>query len=582
VELLDENGRQLDSYGMRIGLRTLRLDTGQDEWGENFRFYINGIPIFAKGSNWIPSDSFVQRTTREDLGFYIQSAKRANMNMLRVWGGGYYESDAFYDWCDEYGILVWQDFAFACVSYPLYYADFVENVRQEVTDNVLRLRHRACLALWCGNNEIQMGSDLLGKYKDPNHISLEAEFFHHTLRGWVEALDADTPYWPGSPNSGTPEQKTNDLDRGDTHLYQVWHGMRRLEAFRELPTRFCSEFGMESFPSMRAIRSFTDEKDPTVFSPVMKAHQKSGSGNEKILFYILSKYRNPARFADFVYLSQLIQSETVRMATEQWRRQMGRCNGALYWQYNDCWPTASWASIDYSRQYKAIQYRARYFNSMLCVSADMQMCHADIYIINEYPTARRCLLHWRLVRLAGGDIARGDLQVLAPPCCAENVFRLDFARHLNGVARKNAALLLNLEAEEETRSEQNNLLVADRTARLLPPGLCAKMTLKAGRDAWMGRIELEAKCYARYVYVEIDGVTEPLSDNFFDIEGGGTKTIAFEAPRELAKTELRKGLRMRSLFDVQPEGSRLNDKLLQLAMFLKKQNLISYFVFRNM
>jgi beta-mannosidase len=291
-----------DSCKRKIGLRTITLDTSSDEWGNQFRFLINDVPIFAKGANWIPSDVFITRTTYEDLDFYISAAKHANMNMLRVWGGGMYESDMFYELCDQYGILVWQDFIFACAAYPFFDETFLQNVHTEVIDNVRRLRHHASLALWCGNNETEMISILWRRKKEiyvPNR-----DFYHYTLSEWVKAEDPETDYWPGSPSSGDPDTKHHNMKegttRGDSHLWQIWHGMQPIEDFRKYPTRFCSEFGMESMPSELAIRSFTDEKNINEFSPDMQSHQKSVGGNEKILFYLLAKYRTPAKFTDFV------------------------------------------------------------------------------------------------------------------------------------------------------------------------------------------------------------------------------------------------------------------------------------------
>ncbi|GHU17685.1 hypothetical protein FACS1894163_08890 [Spirochaetia bacterium] len=294
-----KSGAELDRAEKSIGLRTITLDTTPDKWGAQFRFVVNGVPVFARGADWIPSDTFVTRTSEDDLRFYIESAHRANMNMLRVWGGGHYESDTFYELCDQYGIMVWQDFCFACASYPFGDSAFTENVHQEVIDNVKRLRHRASLALWCGNNENEILS-LLWKKKKALFKS-NNDFYYETLRTWVAALDGTTAYWPGSPSSNSLSIGANDLRYGDAHLWQVWHGLLPIEAFRKLPARFCSEFGLESFPSMRAVRTYTDKTEPDIKEPVMMAHQKSAGGNQKILFYLLTKYREPKKFVDMVY-----------------------------------------------------------------------------------------------------------------------------------------------------------------------------------------------------------------------------------------------------------------------------------------
>lgn len=576
IELLEEkeHNAAVDLWTRKIGLRTIRLDTLADKWGRNFRFLVNGIPIFAKGADWIPSDSFVTRTTREDLDFYIQSARNANMNMLRVWGGGYYESDMFYDLCDQYGILVWQDFAFACAAYPLKDPDFLDNVKKEVVDNVRRLRHHASLALWCGNNEIKIMGMMFKKKTTRN---LHDEFFYETLKAWVAKEDRQTPYWQSSPSSCEPQTKANALDEGDTHLWQVWHGMQPLESFRKYPTRFCSEFGVESMPSMTAIRSFTDLENPTLFDPVMQAHQKSVGGNEKMLFYILSKYRNPATLQDLIYLSQLIQSETVRMATEFWRRNSGRCNGAIYWQYNDCWPVASWAGIDYLKQYKAVQYRARHFNQMLCVSAEMHSNRAEIYIINDYPDLFTGCLRWRLVDFAGNDINSKTISVSVEKNSSVKVEVVKLTTALAGREKSEAALIIELlDITGNIVSSQSNLLVPDKEALLKKPVLKTDFSKKDDTV----RLSISTDTYTRFTFVEIDGLSTPLSDNFFDIEAGQTKILTFDLPTGKSIEDLKKGLHITSMTDVKTKGSLLDDKLIRLKISLSKHNIAFWFVFK--
>ncbi len=564
----------LDQWEKNIGLRTLKLDTSPDEWGSNFRFLVNDVPIFAKGADWIPTDSFVTRTSAEDLEFYINSACEANMNMLRVWGGGYYESDIFYDLCDKYGILVWQDFGFACMPYPFYDEEFLNNIRQEVTDNVRRLRHHPSLALWSGNNEIELISGLWKKKKELYRSG--QDFFYKILPEWVAKEDEVTPYWPGSPSSGSLSCKPNDLNRGDTHLWQVWHGMMPIEAFRKYPTRFCSEFGMESLPSLRTVGSFTDDSDIGIFSPVMLAHQKSGGGNQKMLFYILAKYRNPATFKDFIYLSQLIQAETVRYATEQWRRNMGRCNGALYWQYNDCWPVASWAGIDYGKQYKAVQYRAKHFNRMCCVSADVYSRRADIYVINEYPYEFKGSLKWELTDFYGNVVSSGEEAAAAGAGEARKIISLRYKTILDRHKKKNVVLVLYLEDDREVLSKQTCLLVSDKKAALIKPDITT--SLKVRRD--LAELTLKTNVFARYVLVEIDGITAPLTDNYFDIEGGKSYGIAFQVPDSMDAEAVERGMQIRSFIDVQVKGNVFQDKLLRLAMRFHKQNFLTWLMFK--
>lgn len=567
VEIL-ENERSnlpLDRWVRKIGLRTIRLDTSSDRWGRNFCFVVNDVPIFAKGGDWVPSDSFVTRTTRKDLDFYIRSAHDANMNMLRVWGGGYYESDAFYDLCDQYGILVWQDCAFACMEYPLNDQAFLQNIKAEITDQVRRLRHRASLALWCGNNEIKIISMLFKKAKR----ALHDEFFYNTLGEWIQEEDRLTPYWASSPSSQHMTTKANSLKEGDTHLWQVWHGMQPLESFRNFPTRFCSEFGVESLPSMLAIRSFTDLENPGLFDPVIQAHQKSAGGNEKMLYYILSKYRHPASLEDFIYLSQLIQSETVRMATEFWRRNSERCHGAIYWQYNDCWPVASWAGIDYLQQFKALQYRARHFNAMVCVSAEMHTKHADIYGINDRKEAFAGSLHWRIVNFGGKEIAGEVLPINIDKNKSQKLVSIDYKEFLGQIPKASVALVLELrDLKEEIISSQHNLLVADKEATLQKPTFTASIAQQGDT----GILSLSASHYSRYTWLQLEGINTPLSDNYFDLEAGQTATITFTIPEGMKAEDI--SVRIMDLTSVWTQGTLARDKWLRLKMRLKPQNLI--------
>jgi len=563
----------LNTLTRKIGLRTIRLDNYPDQWGRNFRFVVNDVPIFAKGGNWIPSDSFVTRTTREDLDFYIKSARNANMNMLRVWGGGYYESDTFYELCDEYGILIWQDLTYACAEYPLSDPDFLDNVKLEVIDNVRRLRHHASLALWCGNNEIKLMSMSFKKPRQKSHD----DFFYNTLKEWVAAEDDQTPYWSSSPSSSAPEIKANSLNDGDTHLWHVWHGLQPLESFRNYPTRFCSEFGVESLPNMQTIRSFTDAEKPTIFDPVMQLHQKSVGGNEKMLFYVLSKYRNPSTLKSFIYLSQLIQSETVRMATEFWRRNSGRCNGAIYWQYNDCWPVASWAGIDYQKQFKAVQYRARHFNKMVCVSAEMHKNDADVSVINDLPSGFSGTLRWRLVDFSGNIINTQSQDVNIDKNRAVKIETIDFKQHLGVFNKQDAALILELlDASGKVISTQSNLLVADKEASLQKPNFKTGLSV----DGEKASLSIQADTFTRFAYVEIEGVHTPLSDNFIDIEGGKTINLTFTMPKGVNVSDLQDKVNILSMADVDYTGTLLQDKLWRLKTRFTKNNLFFWFVFK--
>lgn len=571
-------GRETDRLRRQIGLRTVELDTGPDAHGRRFRFIVNGVPIFAKGANWIPPDSFITRATRETVDFYVETAKRANMNMLRVWGGGMYENDDFYDACDRNGILVWQDFLFACNPYPFYDEDFLANVRAEVEDNVRRLRHRASLALWCGNNETE-AFVMIWKNR-PKIFKSNPDFYHNILRRWVAEADGVTAYWPGSPSSGSIDERPQNMKegqiRGDAHLWQIWHGMRPIEAFRTFPTRFCSEYGMESMPSMHTIRTFTDNPSPELFDPVMRLHQKCPGGNEKIMFYLLAKYRNPAGFEDFVYLSQLVQADTVRFATDCWRRNIDRQSGAIFWQMNDCWPVASWAGIDYEKQLKAVLYQSRHFNKMLCLSNDCFRDRAEICIVNEYPSAFSGRLEWELEDFSGQPVGSGERDVTVGAVASERAATLRFADILKDRKKTEVVLTARLTDGSGVRDEKRWLLTPDRNAALPQ----AKVTYACSENEGVATVKLTATHYARHVFLEADGVTAPWSDNFFDIPAGKSVSVTVNLPAGMSEREFANRLKVRTLADVKPKNSRLKDRLLRALMMLKRKNWIYWLLCR--
>jgi len=371
VSLLAENGMH-DRRTFQVGLRTIELRQEEDEWGQSFTFVVNGVPIFCKGSNWIPADSFPTRISDEHLEGLIRSAVAAHQNMLRVWGGGLYEEERFYDLCDRYGLLVWQDFAFACSIYPLHEEAFLQNVCAEAGENIRRLRHRASLALWCGNNEMEW-EWVLWDWDTPDLQDLKAaydRFFHRVLPELCAAEDPARAYWPSSPSSGGGFQDPNGQQRGNTHNWEVWHGNRPFKAYREHNSRFVSEFGFQSLPALETIRTYASESEWNMTSYVMEHHQRNEVGNTKIITYMADHFCLPKDFESLVYLTQVLQAEAVRTGVEHWRRNRHRTSGTLYWQLNDCWPVASWSSLDYFGRWKALHYAARRFYAPLLLSAE--------------------------------------------------------------------------------------------------------------------------------------------------------------------------------------------------------------------
>ncbi|MCM1545013.1 MAG: glycoside hydrolase family 2 protein, partial [Ruminococcus sp.] len=381
LTLKSESGETLDRMCKKIGLRTITLDQSKDEHGINFRFILNGVPIFAKGANRIPADSFINRYTAERLDYDLKAALFSNMNMIRIWGGGYYESDLMYDLCDRYGILLWQDFPFACQAYPFFDEEFLQNAESDIAYNVKRLRHHASLAIWNGNNEIESMSITWRNYV--KYVKWTDKFFYNILPDFLRKYDDVTAYIPGSP-CGIEHLKGFDRDNvGDTHLWAVWHGLQPMTYYRKRLTRFCSEFGFESLPDIKTIQKFAKPEDYSLTSRVFSAHQKCLSGNMKMIYYIASRFRLPKNFEDYIYLSQVCQQECIKDATEHWRRNKGRCNGSIYWQMNDCWPVCSWAGMDYYGNYKALQYTSRHFNAPLEVSIQDDKNEIKIFAIND-------------------------------------------------------------------------------------------------------------------------------------------------------------------------------------------------------
>ncbi|MEP0520476.1 MAG: glycoside hydrolase family 2 protein [Hyphomicrobiales bacterium] len=355
----------------RIGLRTLELITEKDDVGLGFKFRVNGHDLFMRGANWIPADALPSRITEDKTRALLQSAVDANMNMLRVWGGGRYEPDYFYDYCDEMGLLVWQDFMFACNLYPST-PDFLAEVDAEAREQVARIGHHASLAVWCGDNEL-IGA--LGWFeesiKDRDRYLVSYDRLNRTLETALKETLPDANWWPSSPSPGPMNfgDAWHDDGSGDMHFWSVWHEGKDFAHYRDVRPRFCSEFGFQSFPSMNTIRTFADDADMNIASPVMESHQKNAGGNARIAETMFRYFRFPVGFENFVYVSQVQQGLAIKTAVEFWRSVKPRCMGTLFWQLNDTWPVASWSSLDYGGNWKLLHHMARDFYAMELVVA---------------------------------------------------------------------------------------------------------------------------------------------------------------------------------------------------------------------
>ncbi|NRB30632.1 MAG: glycoside hydrolase family 2 protein [Rhizobiaceae bacterium] len=363
------------SQTKKIGLRSIRLINEPDASGVGFKFEVNGRDLFAKGANWIPADALSGRITPERTRRLLESAAAANMNMIRVWGGGRYETDAFYDACDELGLLVWQDFMFACNLYPSTPA-FLSEVDHEVRENVARLQHHACIALWCGDNELVGAIDWFEiSRKDRDRYLVNYDRLNRTIEDALKDLVPNANWWPSSPSLGPMDFRDgwHFEGQGDTHYWSVWHEGKDFEDYRTMNVRFCSEFGFQSYPSMRVIESFADPASMNISSPVLESHQKNPGGNERIAATMFRYFRWPTEFEDIVWLSQVQQGLAIKTAVTHWRGTKPNCMGTLYWQLNDTWPVCSWSSINYGGEWKLLHYFAKEFYqpvTVVCIPSD--------------------------------------------------------------------------------------------------------------------------------------------------------------------------------------------------------------------
>ncbi len=371
----------------RIGLCDIQLVSEPDEIGRSFKIRVNGQDTFCKGANWIPADALPGRITKDATRDLLQSAVDANMNMIRIWGGGRYEPDWFYDLCDELGLMVWQDAMFACNLYP---ADkvFLDEVDREIRETALRLNHHACIALWCGDNELIGALTWYPESIENRDRYLVAyDRLNRTIETALTETLPDANWWPSSPSPGPMSfgDAWHDDTSGDMHFWSVWHEGRDFDHYRDVSPRFCSEFGFQSYPSMDVIKTFADPEDWNIASPVMESHQKNAGGNARIAETMFRYFRFPETFEDFVYLSQVQQGLAIQTAVTAWRADKPRCMGTLFWQLNDTWPVASWASLDYGGGWKLLHHMAKRFYADLYVSAMPSNGGFDCMAINDGP-----------------------------------------------------------------------------------------------------------------------------------------------------------------------------------------------------
>lgn len=528
-----------DTRVWRIGLRTMTVSREKDEWGEEFCHVVNGVKVFAMGADYIPEDNILARVTPERTRRLLEDCKAANFNAIRVWGGGYYPDDAFYDICDELGLLVWQDLMYACAFYDLT-PDFERSIRVETHQNVARLRHHASLALICGNNEMEMfmagANSALINHRTwefvptyPHHITDYVKMFEYILPAIVKETAPQTYWWPASPSSGGNFDAPNDENRGDNHYWDVWHGEKPFTEYRKFFFRYASEFGFQSFPCLKSVEQFTLPDDRNIFSRVMERHQRNQAANGKILSYLSQTFRYPNSFDDLLYASQLMQAEAIRYGVEHWRRNRGRCMGAIIWQLNDIWPVASWASIDYYGRWKALHYAAKRFFAPVMISAEEEGELSQNPKINEYhlaPLEKSFRLNvcnetlrdvtgevvWALRTPDGAIVRQGHQALTIPAMSAKWLDKVDCAdASLTGHYVSFAFVV-----DDVAVSEGTCIFCAPKHFEFVNP----RLTVETRGDT----LVVTSRAYAKQVWLESEDADLLLDDNAFDMNPG-TKVV---------------------------------------------------------
>jgi beta-mannosidase len=559
VEVVLPDGRVLGTWARRIGLRTIVLDRHPDRWGESFQFVVNGRPVFAKGANWIPAHSFVAGLARADYERDLRSACEAHMNMIRVWGGGIYESEDFYDLCDELGLLVWQDFMFACTLYPAD-AAFLASSRAEAEFQIRRLRHRACLALWCGNNEVP-GCNAQDLAAHPRLWADYEALFHQALPEVLAAIDPVTPYWPSSPWRGDLDMShAAGEQRGDTHFWDVWHARKPVRDYEKYAFRFASEFGMQSFASAETQAAFCPPHDANVFGPTMTNHQKNRFGNQIILDYVSRQYRFPRDQDALLFLSQLNQADCMQVGVEYYRRNMPRSMGALYWQLNDCWPVASWSSLEFSGHWKALHHVARRFFAPALVTAHVPgeeetttnnyrrttVREVHLYTVYDAPQPASGVLRWDLFHVDSRVVLHGHRKVALRYGESVKQKTLDLAGPMRRHGRDNLYLRLALDIKGVRVSEETVFLTSPRFLALPKARTAIAICMTSPTKATLTFV---SPVFQHRFAFDMPKLVYRSSDNYFELYPREKKAVEVEFARPQTPARLRRALVHRSLVD---------------------------------
>jgi beta-mannosidase len=441
---------------------------------------------------------------------------------------------------------VWQEYIFSCSVYPLDDPNFIESVRQEAVENIRRLRHRASLALWCGNNEMEWGW-VEWNWNQPELQDLKTaydKFFHHTLPAWCQTEDPDHVYWPSSPSSDTPFIEPNGQRQGDSHYWDVWHGRKPFTAYRDQYPRFMSEFGFQALPTLATIRTYADEADWNMTSYIMEQHQKNASGNSLMVGQMLDTFRFPKDFASMVYLSMALQAEGIRYGVEHWRRHPDRVAGILYWQLNDCWPVASWSSLDYFGRWKALHYAARRFYAPLLLSIEDKSPEQGVYVSNDRLEPWQGIMSWSLETLEGEVLTSGYAPVFVPPQAVTYVSNLDFSNRITYDNLRKLVFIAELWQEDQFVTRQTAYFVPIKHLSLTDPAITVNLQTTNGELV----VELTSHSLALLVEVSLMGSDTVFSDNYFNLPAGRSIRISTPTPAGWTLGNAQKDLHICSVY----------------------------------
>jgi beta-mannosidase len=549
-----------ESRKVKVGLRSIVLHRELDKWGRSFELVVNGIPVFAKGADVIPFDSFPNRVTTADYRRILESAKEANMNTIRHWGGGYYETDEFYQICDELGIMVWQDFMFGNDWQPGTYA-FKLDIEAEAEDQVRRLRNHPSIVIWCGNNETEAAFTWGVRTTLPPEVRrlIWQDYlteFSGILPRVVGRLNPETPYWPSSP-SADYEPLTATFLSGDAHVWDVWHGRVPFTTYEAHHERFITEYGFQSFPEMRTVESFTQPEDRTgIFTSVMLAHQKNNEGNSIIHDYLARDYPEPKDFASFLYVSQVLQAEGIKIGAEHFRRARPRTMGSIFWQLNDCWPVASWSSIDYYGRWKALQYYAKRFYAPILVSPHVEDGAVKVYVVSDKTTATEATLRVRLMDFDGKMLLESKQQISIDPLASKVYLDWPLKTLTDSGAADTARVFVvaDLLTGGATDYAMNGKEISRNIVYLAPVKQIqlkpASLKVETSGEKGSYKLKISSAVLARDVYLSFGDLDVKVSDNYFDILPGETIETTVTSAASLA--DIKAQMKVISLTDAFP------------------------------